>query len=145
MAMFVSMSNLPGQKPEGFQDIPTDSTDRSATDDLTAGLGLILKAARKVVQDVETKTIEELGRRSFARIDRLRLEELGRKAKEKLDPRRIEELAEDAGRELFRAVESVAERVESLLGREDDAPRSRQPPAPTSGTEPPKVRVKEEE
>jgi hypothetical protein len=133
--MIARMTDESGRGPQATREPPASEpgAERSAVDDLTAGLGLVLKAARKVVQGVEPKKIEELGRRTFSRLDRSRVEELGRKAKQRLDPRHIEELAEDAGRELVRAVERVAERMESLLGVQDDVARPSKPPADAGG------------
>lgn len=127
MAMIASMSDE--RRPESEEAKPSDSPkpSRSAVDDLTAGLGLVLSAARKVVQGVEPKKVEELGRKAFSRIDRQSVEALGKKAKERLDPRHIEELAEDAGRELVRVVERVAERVESLIAASGEPPKAQEP------------------
>jgi hypothetical protein len=130
MAMIARMTDEPRRGPEGSP--PTSEEPpprRSAVDDLTAGLGLVLSAARKVVQGVEPKKIEELGRKTFSRLDREKVEAMGRKAKERLDPRHIEELAEDAGRELVRVVERVAERMESILNAQGDAPHAKDAPS----------------
>jgi hypothetical protein len=94
------------------------SQQRSASQDLAEGLELMMRAARKAVRGIETSRIDELGRKArtnLERIDRRKVEQFGRKAAQKLDPRRIEEIAEDAGRELFKVVERVADRVEGVV------------------------------
>jgi hypothetical protein len=101
---------------------------RSASQDLADGLELVMRAARKAMRDIDTGRIEELGRRArqnLERIDRRKVEELGRMAAQKLDPRRIEEIAEDAGRELLKVVERVADRVESVVGNRRSSPPPR--------------------
>lgn len=156
MAMIARMTDENSRGPKSDRPPPPSGSGRSAVDDLTAGLGLVLSAARKVVQGVEPKKIEELGRRTFSRIDRQRVEALGRKAKESLDPRHIEELAEDAGRELVRVVERVAERMESILSSSGEPPKpprepgeagageSRSTHEPDETAERPKVRIKDD-
>ena len=103
-----------------------------AVDDLTHGLDLIMRAARKAVRNIDPKHIEELGqraKRSLEELDREKVRDLGRRAAQTLDPKKIEEIANEAGRELLNVVERVAERVDAVVGRG----KSREPPA-----EPPK-------
>jgi len=100
---------------------------RSASDDLADGLELMLRAARKAMRGIDPGRIEALGRRavsSVENLDRRTVGELGRKAARNLDPRRIEEIAEDAGRELLGVVERVADRVESAVSGAQRASRA---------------------
>lgn len=95
-------------------------SDRSATQDLADGLDLMLRAAKKAMRSMDPQNIESIGRRTLENLELLnkkRVEELRTKAKQKLDPKRIEEIAEDAGKELLKVVERVAERVDSIMTR----------------------------
>jgi len=127
-------------EPKGGR--PDDRDERAATADLSEGLELMLRAARKAVRNIDAGRLEDLGRRArqgLQNVSPSKLDKLGRKAAEKLDPRRIEEIAEEAGRELLGVVERVAERVEKAVG----APASRRSKdaeakaSPDAGDEPP--------
>lgn len=115
-------------------------------DDLKAGLGLMLRAAKKAAQNLDPerleqlgrraldneavakvgrratealdpKNLEDLGRRAAESLDARKLEDLGRRAAENLSPERIEKIAGDAGRELLNVMERVADRIDSVVGR----------------------------
>jgi len=104
-----------GARPEAEQNTRAE---RGASEDLAEGLDLMLRAAKKAMRHVDPANVEKLGRRALESIEHLkreRVEELGRKAKSRLDPRRVEEIAEEAGRELLRVVERVAERVDQVV------------------------------
>ena len=73
------------------------------------------QSAGDVVQDAFLSAWRALG--NLEALKRQRVEELRTQARRKLDARRIEEIAEDAGKELMRVVERVAERVDSIVGR----------------------------
>lgn len=131
--------------------------DSSAVDDLTQGLGLMFRAAKKAVMGLDPQKIETMGREAAARatreverLDKERVSELGKKAAENLRPEKIEAFAEDAGRELVNVVERVADRVEQVLGVREGKKPSAPPPAheassdaaDSSNAEPqPRVRV----
>jgi hypothetical protein len=119
--------------------------ERGAAQDLAEGLDLMLRAARKAVRGIDPGRLEDLGRRArenLDRLDRKKVEEMGRKAAEKLDPRRIEEIAEDAGRELMRVVERVADRVETVVSGRKSSPPPAESPA-EGDDKPPRVRVED--
>jgi hypothetical protein len=121
-----------GAQPEDGQ---AAREERGAAEDLAAGLDLMLRAAKKAMRHVDPANVEKLGRRALESIEHLkreRVEELGRKAKRRLDPRRVEEIAEEAGRELLRVVERVAERVDQVV-KPSQPPQSSAP----GGAEPP--------
>jgi hypothetical protein len=127
---------------------PKEDQERTAADDLAAGVDLMLRAARKALKNIEPTRIEELGKRamrSVEHLDRRKVTEFGKKAAKNLDPRKIEEVAEDAGRELMSVIERVAERVEDMLGVRGPGSKrpSEAPPETTAsgGGEKPKVRV----
>jgi hypothetical protein len=87
---------------------------------LADGLELMLRAAKKAARHVDPQNIETIGRRALDNLEALnkkRVDEIKDKAKRSLDRRRIEEIAEDAGKELLRVVDRVAERVDSLVSR----------------------------
>lgn len=112
----------------------------SAVRDLADGLDLMLRAARKAVRHVDPQNIEALGRRALDNLDALkrrRVEDLRNEAKRRLDRRRFEEIAEDAGKELLRVVERVADRVDAVVNRgahASDSPAEGEPEAaPQSG------------
>jgi hypothetical protein len=90
---------------------------RKASEDLAEGLELMLRAAKKALGGVD-------------QLNRRKIEDLGRRAAKNLDPRRIEDIAEDAGRELVRVVERVADRIESAI-----AGTRSTPPGPSSEPE----------
>ncbi len=132
--------------------------DSSAVDDLTQGLGLMFRAAKKVVMGIDPQKIENMGREAAARatreverLDKDRVSELGKKAAENLRPEKIEAFAEDAGRELVNVVERVADRMEQVLGVREPgkaSAKSSPPPAedpaaeePEAEEPPPRVRV----
>jgi hypothetical protein len=137
--------------PPGAEgDQPRDAA--GAVEDLTHGLDLIMRAARKAVRNIDPRHIEELGqraKRSLEELDRDKVRDLGRRAAQTLDPKKIEEIANDAGRELLNVVERVAERVDAAVGRGKG--RGSEPPAsPGAPPEPgaegdsaPRVRVEE--
>ncbi len=105
-------------------------SERSAAQDLADGLDLMLRAAKKAMRSMDPQNIENIGRRAYENLEQLnkkRVEELRTKAKQKLDPKRIEEIAEDAGKELLKVVERVAERVDSIVSRAG-GPASDRPP-----------------
>jgi hypothetical protein len=89
---------------------------RSAGDDLVEGLGLLLQAARKAVDSVDTRPIEQLGRR----------------ATERLKARDWEEVAERGGRRVMSVLGRIARQVDERLAAAT-SPRS---PRPTEGTQP---------
>jgi hypothetical protein len=111
----------------------------SAVRDLADGLDLMLRAARKAVRHVDPQNIEALGRRALDNLDALkrrRVEDLRNEAKRRLDRRRFEEIAEDAGKELLRVVERVADRVDAVVNRgahASDSPTASAPSAPAQG------------
>ena len=74
---------------------------------------------------VDPQNVESIGRRALDNLEALkkrRVEEIRSEARRKLDPRRIEEIAEEAGKELFRVVERVAERVDAIVNRGSHPP-----------------------
>ncbi len=107
----------------------TDDGSRKIADDVTEGLGLLLRAARRALQKVDKETIDrvatrveetvgEIGKKAAdaaGRIDKDQLREAGRKAATVLDPRRVEDFAEEAGKEFMNVVQKVADRVESAV------------------------------
>ncbi|MCC6215315.1 MAG: hypothetical protein IT376_10625 [Polyangiaceae bacterium] len=130
----------------------------SARDDLAAGLGLVLRAARRALRDLETAPVDELGRKAMqgvergaeaieelARkavdkveaVDRTTAREMGKKAVEALDPRNLEQLAGSAGSELVGAVERVVGRVESFVSEAVRQAKSEPPPAQPPEPPPP--------
>lgn len=120
------MANEPKESPEtppndaSTSDPSQDDQHGSAARDLADGLDLMLRAARKAARHVDPQKIEALGRRALDNLDALkrrRVEDLRQEAKRKLDPRRIEEIAEDAGKELWKVVERVTDRVDALVNR----------------------------
>ncbi|HEU5077192.1 MAG TPA: hypothetical protein VFU02_23535 [Polyangiaceae bacterium] len=120
------MANEPKENPEtppnsaSTNDPNQDDQHGSAARDLADGLDLMLRAARKAARHVDPQKIEALGRRALDNLDALkrrRVEDLRQEAKRKLDPRRIEEIAEDAGKELWKVVERVTDRVDALVNR----------------------------
>lgn len=106
----------------------------------------MLRAAKKAARKVDPQNIESLGRRALGGLEALnkkRVDELRSKAKRSLDPHRIEEIAEDAGKELLKVVERVAERVDSIVSKggkpfAEDRSASDAPETPAGGprTEP---------
>lgn len=155
------MSDEPKQSSESepAAETPGDERGRSAAQDLADGLDLMLRAARKAMRHVDPQNIESIGRRALDNLDALkkrRVDELKSEARRKLDPRRIEEIAEEAGKELFRVVERVAERVDAVVNRgshppDPDATETDQDSAPphddatttseSAGHDPKKVRI----
>jgi hypothetical protein len=142
------------QSSEPKPDQPSEADERdptSASEDLSEGLDLMLRAARKALSRVNSSKLEAAGRRAFEKLENLdakKVGELGRKAAKNLDPRRIEEIAEEAGRELINVIERVADRVETAVGGATrDKPSS--PPAQASEDAPaeprPRVRVDDED
>lgn len=131
------MANEPKENPEtprndgSTNDPSQDDQHGSAARDLADGLDLMLRAARKAARHVDPQKIEALGRRALDNLDALkrrRVEDLRQEAKRKLDPRRIEEIAEDAGKELWKVVERVTDRVDALVNR-----GAHSDPGPSSG------------
>lgn len=121
------MSDEPKQSSESEppSDAPSEDRGRSAAQDLADGLDLMLRAARKAVRHVDPQNVESIGRRALDNLEALkkrRVEEIRSEARRKLDPRRIEEIAEEAGKELFRVVERVAERVDAIVNRGSHPP-----------------------
>jgi hypothetical protein len=113
--------------------------ERSAGQDLADGLA---------VKNVDSRRLEELGRRAMSSVENLdkkRVEELGRKAKERLDPRRIEEIAEDAGREIMKVIERIADRVETTVGSRRESERPPDADSQGNDEERPRVRVKDDD
>ncbi len=113
-----------------------DRESHSATDDLTHGLGLMFRAARKAVKKVDVAKVEskvtEMSHRASERlenVDRTAVEDFGRKAAKHLNPQKLEAFAEEAGREFMSAVNRVAEKLESVV-REGDG-KTPEPPAPS--------------
>jgi hypothetical protein len=134
---------------------PESKSERRASEDLADGLELMLRAAKKAMRHVDPANVEKLGRRALESIEHLkreRVEELGRKAKRRLDPKRVEEIAEEAGRELLRVVERVAERVDAVVKPSHSPPARTSEPAGDGGktaeadadrSDEPRVRVEE--
>jgi len=121
-------SETPPSDPS-TSDPSRDEQHGSAARDLADGLDLMLRAARKAVRHVDPQKVEALGRRALDNLEALkrrRVEDLRQEARRKLDPRRIEEIAEDAGKELWKVVERVTERVDALVNRgvHSEAPAS---------------------
>ena len=136
------MEAMTDQEQQAGQDEPPHEgpgADRSAAQDLADGLDLMLRAAKKAMRSVDPQNIESIGRRAFDNLELLnkkRVEELRTKARQKLDPRRIEEIAEEAGKELLKVVERVAERVDSIVTRGGSPPSDRSPHTkPSQGDE----------
>jgi hypothetical protein len=135
--------------PPGAEgDQPRDAA--GAVEDLTHGLDLIMRAARKAVRNIDPRHIEELGqraKRSLEELDRDKVRDLGRRAAQTLDPKKIEEIANEAGRELLNVVERVAERVDAVVGRgksrgsEPPAEPAAPPQPEAEGDSAPRVRV----
>lgn len=135
------MANESKESPEtppsdpSTSDPSRDDRRSSAARDLADGLDLMLRAARKAARHVDPQKVEALGRRALENLDSLkrrRVEDLRQEARRKLDPRRIEEIAEDAGKELWKVVERVTERVDALVNRgasPDSKPSASNPPA----------------
>jgi len=132
-----SSEKTPAEGATPPQDDPGPDDHGSAARDLADGLDLMLRAARKAVRHVDPQNIESLGRRALDNLDALkrrRVEDLRHEAKRRLDRRRLEEIAEDAGKELMRVVERVADRVEAVVNRgahSSDAPPKSEPVPPT--------------
>jgi hypothetical protein len=129
------MSDEQSQKPKSNpptasgETEPSDAT--SASQDLSEGLDLMLRAARKALSRVNPGQLEAAGRRAVEKLESLdakKVSELGKKAAKNLDPRRIEEIAEEAGRELISVIERVADRVESAVGGSTRSRKSTPPP-----------------
>ena len=132
------MANESKESPESTPDDPRTSDpngdDHGPVRDLADGLDLMLRAARKAMRNVEPHNIEALGRRALDNLDALkrrRVEDLRQEAKRKFDRRRLEEIAEDAGKELLKVVERVADRVDAVVNR--GANPDSTPPAQESG------------
>lgn len=120
----------------------------TASQDLSEGLDLMLRAAKKALSRVHPGKLEEAGRRAVEKLESLdarKVSELGKKAAKNLDPRRIEEIAEEAGRELIHVIERVAERVEGAVAGTAQRSKSAPPQATETPPEPapdrPRVRV----
>jgi hypothetical protein len=135
----------------GSDEAANESNDRKASEDLAEGLDLMLRAAKKAMRHVDPANMEKLGRRALESIEHLRrerVEEIGRKARQRLDTKRVEEIAEEAGRELLRVVERVAERVDAVVNPSSSRPpkatseAAADPPASDEG-QAPRVRVEE--
>lgn len=112
-------SETPPTDPSS-SDASRDELHGSAVRDLADGFDLMLRAARKAARHVDPQKVEALGRRALDNLDALkrrRVEDLRSEARRKLDPRRIEEIAEDAGKELWKVVERVTDRVDALVNR----------------------------
>ena len=132
------MANEPNESPETTPDDsstgdPSRDDHHGAARDLADGLDLMLRAARKAVRHVDPQNIEALGRRALDNLDALkrrRVEDLRQEARRKFDRRRIEEIAEDAGKELLKVVERVADRVDAVVNKHPDS----SPPTQTSGS-----------
>jgi hypothetical protein len=110
--------------PSSGRSEPSDNP-TSASDDLADGLDLMFRAAKKAARTVDPANVERLGRRAVESIGHLKREgvaHLGRQAKRKLDPKRVEEIAEEAGKELLRVVERVAERVDAMVNTHGTPP-----------------------
>ncbi|HEY6728648.1 MAG TPA: hypothetical protein VI197_31770 [Polyangiaceae bacterium] len=128
------MANEPKETSEtpptdpSTSDPSRDDQHGSAVRDLADGFDLMLRAARKAARHVDPQKVEAMGRRALDNLDALkrrRVEDLRAEARRKLDPRRIEEIAEDAGKELWKVVERVTDRVDALVNR--GAPDSTRP------------------
>lgn len=142
------MANEPKETPEtpptdpSTSDPSRDDEHGSAARDLADGFDLMLRAARKAVRHVDPQKVEALGRRALDNLDALkrrRVEDLRQEARRKLDPRRIEEIAEDAGKELWKVVERVTDRVDALVNRgapPDSTPAGDQSDSPKAEGEP---------
>lgn len=138
----------PAAGPASQQDEPSaregaeSGSERSAAEDLAAGLDLMLRAAKKALKNIEPTHLEELGKRAMRTVenlDRKKVSDFGKKAAKNLDPRKIEEVAEEAGKELMSVIERVAERVEGLIGHKSSPPKSGR--AEDGAEEAPRVRV----
>jgi hypothetical protein len=88
---------------------------RSAGEDLIDGLGLMLRAARKAVDSVDTRHIEQLGRR----------------ATERLAVGEWEEVAERGGRKVLSVLGRLAHEVDERLASAVQ-PRASRPDATSS-------------
>jgi predicted phage gp36 major capsid-like protein len=120
--------------------------DRSATEDLADGLDLMLRAARKALHSLDPR-IEEVGRKALERLEALDATalETAKRARQRLDVGKLEHAAQEAGREVVKTVERLAERIEAVFGG-GDAPKStpgssttdevNEPPEPPDGGAP---------
>jgi hypothetical protein len=105
------------------QDAPPASTadqDRSATDDLADGIDLMLRAARRALRAVDPGT-EATAERLLIRLKQFD-ESVERQSQSKaaLDRKQLDAIANEAGREIAALVERVAQRVETVLGRQNE-------------------------
>jgi predicted phage gp36 major capsid-like protein len=132
---------------QGPADVPPHGTgaghDRSAADDLADGLDLMLRAARKALHSLDPR-IEEAGKKALERLEALDASalETAKRARERLDVGKLEQAAHDAGREVAKTVERLAERIEAVFGAQEaskPADKSRttdesnEPPEPPAG------------
>lgn len=122
---------------------PGAGHERSAADDLADGLDLMLRAARKALHSLDPR-IEEAGKKALERLEALDASalETAKRARERLDVGKLEQAAQEAGREVVKTVERLAERIESVFGARE-APKSthesattdevNEPPEPPAG------------
>jgi hypothetical protein len=104
-----------GVPPEDAPPVaPGPAGERSASEDLTDGIDLIRRAARKALGSLDPR-IEAAAERAVKRLQELdvnAVEELRRRAGPD-----VERLATEVGREIEGFVARVAERVESVLSK----------------------------
>ncbi len=90
--------------------------ERSAGEDLVEGLGLLLQAARKAVDAIDTRPLERLGRR----------------ASDRLVSAEVEQLVRKGGRGILSVVSRVAQDMDERLAGTARSGRSHQAETPTS-------------
>ena len=147
LTIIAAMSDDRANEPEEAKEEEPKAS--SASEDLAEGLDLMLRAARKALNRVNTGKLEAAGRRAVEKLETLdarKVGELGKKAAKNLDPRRIEEIAEEAGRELINVIERVADRVEGAVAgaapkKKSTPPPPEEPARPEEPASKPRVRV----
>ncbi len=121
-------------------------------DDLAEGLGLMLRAARKAVREIEPDKLEQLGKKAKEKLESIDAKQVAKQgidAVRHLDPKKIERFAEEAGKEVLNAVERVAARVENAVSGKSAGGSAASEPAPPAGDAPeadaahPRVRVEQ--
>jgi hypothetical protein len=92
-------------------------SESSAIEDLADGLDLMVRAARKAMRSVDPRIEETADRalRQLRELDAVALHEIGKVTG--VDPKKIEQAADEAGREIARVVDTVAQRIDALFPR----------------------------
>jgi hypothetical protein len=127
---------------QGPADVPPHGAgaghERSAADDLADGLDLMLRAARKALHSLDPR-IEEAGKKALERLEALDASalETAKRARERLDVGKLEQAAQDAGREVAKTVERLAERIEAVFGAQEASKPAERSPTTDESNEPP--------